>query len=189
MTRFGELDQSLFAPRFVTKWNDWRTAKRHPGETAPGEGPVRIADDAGVDRSQARLWVPISPASGVPGSMASSLWAVPGPCLGIQGSPVRAAEFRAGSVLPFEHSPVANGPYAHPGGLCEGCQRIAARAAFGRRFESRKLQFHNTAFLKASGSLVSVQPEIEHIPDGGSCPEDVRFEQKLSPGEIENGLR
>src|ERR1035441_1986024 len=126
-------------------------------------------------QTQARFWGVISPnreSPGELGALPSWLWPVPGPCSGIQGSPVRVAEFRAGSVLPFECSPAANGPCAPPGGFCEGCQQIAARAAFGRRFESRQLQFHNTAFSKASGSLIGVQPKIKQlVSDEGPRPD------------------
>src|ERR1039458_1473672 len=89
-------------------------------------------------QTEGRLWGVISPdreSSGELGALASWLWPVPGPCSGIQGSPVRVAEFRAGSVLPFECSPAANGPCAPPEGFCEGCRCTAARVAFGRRFE------------------------------------------------------
>src|SRR5207248_1922391 len=81
----------------------------------------------------------------------NSLWVVPCPCSNSRGSPAHAVEFRGGSALPFECSPGANGPFAPPAGFCEGWQRIAVRAAFGRRFESRQHQFHNTAFSKGPG--------------------------------------
>jgi len=115
---------------------------------------------------QARLWSNQARSRRerkVSGRAASSLWAVPDPCSGIRKSLARFVEFRVESAPPFEYSPAASGPCAPPEGFCEGCQRIAARAAFGRRFESRQLQFHNTAFSKASGSLISIQPKIQQL--------------------------
>src|ERR1017187_6399503 len=120
----------------------------------------------------------------------SSLSVVPGLCSNTRGSPARVAGFRAGWAPPFERSPAANAPCAPPGGFSADWRSIAARAAFGRRFESPQLQFHNIAFSKASGNLIGVQPKIEHfVPDGSSRPEDVGFEHELGPHGIENGLR
>ena len=101
---------------------------------------------------------------------ASWLSVVPGLYSNTRGFPARAVELPGGSVPPFESSPAANGLCAPPGEFCGDCSRIAARPAFGRRFESRQHQLHNTAFLKGSGSLIGVQPKIEHlVSDRGTC--------------------
>ena len=43
--------------------------------------------------------------------------------------------------------------------------------------------FHNTAFAKASGGLISVEPKTEDFfPDRSSRPEDIRFEPQLPRG-------
>jgi hypothetical protein len=147
---------------------------------------VRVAEDSDGAwrwRTEAPLSGAISAVGAVEsqkltGPAASSLGAVPDPCCGIRESPARVVEFRVGSAPPFECNPAASGPCAPPEGFCEGCQRIAARVTFGRQFESRQLQFHDTAFSKASGSLIGVQPKIQQLlSDGCACPEYVRFEQ------------
>src|ERR1017187_2657914 len=159
-------------------------------KTTKGDVPLRadakITSPPGTGHHGART----PGASSYKQKLFSSLSVVPGLCSNPRGSPARVAGFRAGSAPPFERSPAANGPCAPPGGFSADWRSIAARAAFGRRFESPYLQFHNTAFSKASGSLIGVQPKIEHfVPDGSSCPEDIGFEHELGPHGIENGMR
>src|SRR5258707_1089476 len=120
----------------------------------------------------------------------NSPMAVPDPGSDTRESPAPVAELRAGSVLPFWCSPAVNGPCAPPAEFSAGCRCTVVRAAFDRLFESRQLQFHNTAFSKAPGGLIGIQPKTEHvITDGSARPEDIRFEHQFGPCGIENLLR
>ena len=62
-------------------------------------------------------------------------------------------------------SPDANGPCGTPGGFSARCRCTAARAAFGRRFESLELnraQFVNTGPLDRVGPIARRQALLKH---------------------------